>query len=465
MGPDAAQDAEARDAASRGAGADADGAGGGRGGVRVRFVTGAGGAGRTTVAAALARAGGVRTALITTEPAVLSASAGHSVPAGQPPVEVIAVDVVADFRDRVADLQRGGGELLDQFGAQPLESDEVTELPGATALAVLRALREAVAAGHRRIVVDLPPAAEAVRLLLLPAQLDRYLGRLMPAERQAARALRPMLAQLAGVPMPARQLYEVGERMRAECTALAELVESVGSTAVLVVEPGGSTERTVAETRAGMALAGVPVTALIANRMVPDGGDAWQTGWAAEQRAVCEELAEAAGPVPVVELPHLGGRSDPTEQLAAVLAAADLDAADDDAADAGTANPGASGTEEGAGAAGVAAGPSEAGGAADPGAADAGRPRDASSGVRRRVEDRLSEEGELVWWLPLPGAQKERLAVVRRGDEAIVTVGPYRRALPLPPALRRCTVAGARLTEGELAVRFRPDPALWPRSR
>ena len=36
--------------------------------------------------------------------------------------------------------------------------------------------------------------------------------------------------------------------------------------------------------------------------------------------------------------------------------------------------------------------------------------------------------------------------------------------MPLPSALRRCTVAGAALREGELRIRFEPDPELWPRT-
>jgi arsenite-transporting ATPase len=80
------------------------------------------------------------------------------------------------------------------------------------------------------------------------------------------------------------------------------------------------------------------------------------------------------------------------------------------------------------------------------------------------VSDRLGEDGLLVWRLPLPGARKSELDLVRRGDELLVTTGPFRRALPLPSALRRCHVEGAALEGGELRVRFAPDPALWPSS-
>lgn len=379
-------------------------------GVRVQFVTGGGGAGRTTIAAALAHTAagrGVRTALLTT-------AANDVTALGPLAAEVVAVEVTAEFQDRAAALQRGGQDVLNQLGAQPLEPDELTELPGAEALALLRALRGAVEGGYEHVVLDLPPALDAVRLLLLPVQLERYLTRLLPAERQAARALRPVLAQLAGVPMPAQWLYETGERLRVECAALAGIVEDAGSSAVLVVDPGTGATAAVAEARAGLALAGVPVAAVVANRLVPARtDDEWLAGWAAAQRMACEELASSVAPVPVVELPHLG------RELREV---ADLDAL------------------------GVPAT------GAPPSLAD-------------RVEDRLSQDRELVWRLPLPGAVRERVSLVRRGDEAIVTVGPYRRALPLRAALRRCTVAGARLADGELAVRFTPDPALWPRPR
>ena len=81
------------------------------------------------------------------------------------------------------------------------------------------------------------------------------------------------------------------------------------------------------------------------------------------------------------------------------------------------------------------------------------------------VTDRLAEDGVLVWHIPLPGAVREELDLVRRGDELAVAAGPFRRTVPLPSALRRCTVDGAALRDGTLAVRFAPDPELWPRGR
>ena len=70
--------------------------------------------------------------------------------------------------------------------------------------------------------------------------------------------------------------------------------------------------------------------------------------------------------------------------------------------------------------------------------------------VRKKGEDdyRLS--------LDLPFAEHDELDVGRRGDELIVSVGPYRRSLLLPDSLRRREVTGATLRKGRLRVSFGP---------
>ena len=75
------------------------------------------------------------------------------------------------------------------------------------------------------------------------------------------------------------------------------------------------------------------------------------------------------------------------------------------------------------------------------------------------VVERSGEE--FVLSLALPFADRSEMDLVRSGDDLVVTVGPYRRILALPSALRRCTVVGAALREGRLRIRFEPDPTLW----
>ncbi|MFI1716515.1 ArsA family ATPase [Streptomyces sp. NPDC053513] len=373
--------------------------------MRIILVTGPGGAGRTTLAEAQAQAQartGRRVLLVSEDAAPL------------PGVDSLRPHPGADFRREFLALQARSSTALDLLGAAPFEDAELTELPGSRPFALLRALRDAAAGDHDLVVVDLPPLDEALALLALPAQLRRYLRRLLPPERQAARALRPMLAQLAGVPMPAQWLYEATARWEAELAAVQAVVEAPGTTVRLVLEPGPAAARALRTARLGLAVQRLALDAVVANRILPAASeDPWLAGLTAEQHRHLAELRTAVGEQ-LYELPHLGRAPRGAEDLALLAPV---------------------------------------------------RPEPAPVPVPEwTVEDRRGEDGVLVWHIPLPGAVKEELSLVRRGDELLLTVGAFRRGVPLPGALRRCTVTGAGLVDGDLRVRFTPDPGLWPRT-
>ena len=60
--------------------------------------------------------------------------------------------------------------------------------------------------------------------------------------------------------------------------------------------------------------------------------------------------------------------------------------------------------------------------------------------------------------LALPLVSRAEVHLARNGDDLVVTVGSYRRLLTLPSGLARFRVAGARVEQGELQVRFVEDP-------
>ncbi|MFC8919253.1 ArsA-related P-loop ATPase [Streptomyces sp. NPDC057116] len=381
--------------------------------MRTLLVTGPGGAGRTTVAAATALGAarrGQRVLLLTGDGDLPGGWFDDPSGDGGRPV-VRRVDSGVHFRAEILAFQERAATALGLLGATPFDDEELTELPGSDRFALLRALRDAAGGDWDLVVADLPPLPDAVAVLALPEQLRRYLRRLLPPERQAARALRPMLAQLAGVPMPAEWLYETAARWDAELAAVQAMIENPATTVRLVAEPGPAAARALRTARAGLALYGLAAGPVVANRMLPtESPDPWLSGLAAQQQAHVKELGEG-----VHELPHLG--RDP--RTAGDLALLEPPAA----------------------------------------------PADAPTAPDWTVEDRRDTDGVLVWRVPLPGAAKPDLGLVRRGDELVLTVGPFRRVVPLPSALRRCTVSGAGLTDGVLNVRFTPDPDLWPRTR
>ncbi|MFD7921768.1 ArsA family ATPase [Streptomyces sp. NPDC059740] len=421
-------------------------------GTRILLVAGLGGAGRSTVAAATALAAarrGRRTLLLTAEDAaatgaLLGLSPGTTDLPDVPHLELRQVDAGASFRRDLLALQDQAAGLLDVLGAAPLDGDELPEPPGALPVALLKAVRSAHAAGrHDLLVVDLPPAADAVHLLALPEQARRWLTRLLPPERQAARALRPVLAQLAGVPMPTRALFDAAARWEAELAGVQSVLDAEGTGVRLVAEAGGAVAERLRPTRAGLALHGHRVESVVVNRLLPTGSaDAFLGAAADRQQEGLAALRAELGDLPVATVPHLGREPRGEADLSALLAHLPeprLDA------------PGAA--------------PSPAQVPAPRHGAPVTGETPAPPAPRPdpwHIADQRSEDGLLVYRVPLPGAVRERLELVRRGDELVVTAGPFRRIRPLPSALRRCTVAGAALRDGVLAVRFAPDGDLWP---
>ncbi|MFC9248541.1 ArsA family ATPase [Streptomyces sp. NPDC057136] len=400
--------------------------------MRTVLVTGPGGAGRTTVAAATAQAAaraGLRTLLV-------SADAVPGIPTGTEPVEVTdglryaRIDSGAHFRDELVALQDRASGVLGLLGANRLDAEELTELPGSAQFALLHTLHRAAGGdwsqdGTDVLVVDLPPLYEALAVLALPEQLRRYLRRLLPQERQAARALRPVLAQLAGVPAPAQWLYEAAARKDTELAAVQALIEDESTTVRLVAEPGTAAEDTLRTARTGLALQGLRVDALVATRVLPrHSSDPWFAGLAAQQEKCLDHWSQEWAPGTLREAAHLGHDPRGLDDLALL-------------------------------------------GGLAPDDRTSGRADDPWWIEDTRAPDTSGEpaDGTLVWCLPLPGAGKEDVKLVRRGDELLLTVGPFHRIVRLESGLRRCTVSGAALTDGVLRVRFTPDPALWPRTR
>jgi arsenite-transporting ATPase len=386
--------------------------------MRTILITGPGGSGRTTLAAATALAaaaeGSSTLVLGTDRTDTLGAALG--VTTGPAPVQAAShltawrPDAAQDIRRDLTALQDRASSALDLLGASRLDPEELTPLPGAEELALLRALRDAaLSEKYGTLVVDLPPAPQALALLALPEELRRYLRRLLPPERQAARALRPVLGRLAGVPMPAEWLYDAAARWDLELAAVEAVVADRDTVVRLVAEPGPAGADALRTAGLGLALRGLRTDVVVANRVLPEASpDTWLAGPVAQQRKTLEEWRESYD---VRTVAHLGRDPRGTDDLTAL---------------------------------------------AVPG------PEQPVTKADWPVTDRLGEEGVLVWRIPLPGAIREELDLVRRGDELVVTAGRFRRIVSLPSALRRCTVDGAALRDGELRIRFTPDPKQWP---
>ncbi|MHA6630106.1 ArsA family ATPase [Pseudonocardia sichuanensis] len=407
--------------------------------MRVVLFTGKGGVGKTTLAAATAASlarSGRKVLVVSTDPAH-SLGDALEVELGGEPVEVEAglyaahVDARALLDGAWSRLQGHLGTLLAGAGVDELVADELTVLPGVDDLLALGEVRRLVESGlWEVVVVDCGPTAETLRLLGLPEAFTAYLERLFPAHRRAVRGL---LTGLAGAGRDAQPAWDRAvdalDALAEQLRGLRELLADPDTSIRLVLTP----ERVVvAETRrtlTALALHGLRVDGLVANRVLPEApaslrGPAgrWLRERHAEQKAVLAELDALPLPLRIAE--HTA--TEPTglpalRELAGVLYEAD-----------------------------------------DPAAAtqDAAPPL---LQVRRTAGSGTSPDSAFELVVALPGAARGQLDITRIDDDLAITTGGTRRVLALPSVLRRCTATGAHLDGDDLRVAFVPDPAVWLR--
>jgi arsenite-transporting ATPase len=396
--------------------------------VRIVLFTGKGGVGKTTTASATALRladRGVKTLLLSTDIAHSLADA-LDVPLTGEPTEVAAglwavqIDTQGRFESAWRDVQGFLVDLLARGGVDPITADELTVLPGVDEVLALLAVRElALTGGWDAVVVDCAPTAETLRLLALPEALAWYLQKVFPAHRRIARGMRPIAALLGrGEVIPPDNIFEALLRLNEELAGVRELLGNPEVTSVrLVLTPESVVAAEARRTFTALALYGYCVDLVVANRVFPAGGDEWRQGWARAQRAQLGAIRESFTGVPVRELAYRPG--EPVGEAALRAVAADL------YGDLPGIDPAPPGRDLGL----------------------------------LRV-DRTGEDYVLRMALPL--ADTTSVEAVRAGDDLVVTVGGNRRVLTLPSVLRRCVVVAGEFEAGELRVRFRPDPDLWP---
>jgi arsenite/tail-anchored protein-transporting ATPase len=182
----------------------------------------------------------------------------------------------------------------------------------------------------------------------------------------------------------------------------------------LVVDPSPAGVDAARGALTGLALHGYAVDSVIANRLLP--AEAGRSAWARSVREAQEDaLATLEVDVPVRRAPYLA--SAPVEPAAFLALGETVYGPDDPLAPRAV--------------------------AVEPAVTPVG------SGYELTVR--------------VPYVRRSDVRLARSGDELVITVGDQLRRLALPPVLRRCVAVGASAGDGVVRVRFRPDPALWPR--
>jgi arsenite-transporting ATPase len=375
---------------------------------RVLLFTGKGGVGKTTAAAAtatLAAERGLKTLIVSTDTAHSLADA-LAVEPGEiaPGLHLHQVDTQKTLERHWGELQGYARGVLSELGLDEITSEEITVLPGAEEVIALLELREHAREGRWDvIVIDCAPTAETLRLLALPEALDWHVTRLMPVGRRLVKVVAPFVRGVARVSAPGEDVMEAAERFHRGLMEVRELLTGDTASVRLVLTPESVVLAEARRTLTSLSLYGYRVDAVIANRVFPAGGaDEWRATWVQAQSRLLAEAEESFAPLPVHVIPYLPAEPVGKEALAEV-------------------------------------------GASIYGEHDPFAVPDVAPPLRLSAD-------ELT--LALPGADHADIDLARKGDELIVTAGPYRRILALPAALARRKISSAALREGVLRVRF-----------
>jgi arsenite-transporting ATPase len=273
--------------------------------VRTLLLTGPGGAGTTTLAAAAAvrsARSGVRTLLLSRQEAPVPGLAA------EPNLELARIDARTSLEQLWAGASAAVAAMFPQLTLPPASS--VVHLPGTGELALFAALARAEA---DLVVVDAGTLEAAGELVALPATLRWWLDQLMPPGVRALGAVRtaavasgvvrrgPVDAALGAVPV-------IEDLLRRERMTGAEVWLAAG--------PRAASVPAVRSAAAALALQGLRPAAVL-SRVLPAGGSGeWDRRRAAEQDDVLPALAEVA---PLHRIPEGALAPADADELAALL--------------------------------------------------------------------------------------------------------------------------------------------------
>src|SRR6187200_2870377 len=282
---------------------------------RTILITGKGGVGKTSVAAATARrcaAAGQDTIVLSTDPAHSLADALGR-PLGSEPERVgprlWAQQVCAqeEMERNWAAVQAWLRPLLVERGVDRISAEELTVPPGLDELFSLLALkRHHEEARFAVVVVDCAPTGETLRLLSFPDVARWWLERVFPWEKQIMAAAAPLARSVLDMPLPGRPAIGEVRRLVENLLTMHELLRDRERVSLrLVMTPDRMVISEAMRTFTYLNLYGYLTDAVVVNRVFPPEVEGTYFGPWRERQAEHLELVESAfSPVPVLRAPY-----------------------------------------------------------------------------------------------------------------------------------------------------------------
>ncbi len=389
--------------------------------MRVILMTGKGGVGKTSVAAATGlrcAECGHKTLVLSTDPAHSLADSfdmelGHEPKQVRPNLWGAELDALMELEGNWGAVKRYITQVLQARGLDGVQAEELAILPGMDEIfGLVRMKRHYDESDFDVLIIDSAPTGTALRLLSLPEVGGWYMRRFYKPFQGVSAALRPLVEPLfkpiAGFSLPDNEVMDAPFEFYEQIEALEKVLTDNTQTSVrLVMNPEKMVIKESLRAHAYLSLYNVATDMVVANRVIPDVvNDPFFERWKANQEVYKKEIYDNFHPLPIKEAPLF---SEEMCGLAALDRLKEILYGDED--------------------------PSQV-------------------YYKENTIKIVQEDGQYSLDLYLPGIPKEQIQLNKTGDELNVRIGNHRRNLVLPQALAALNPTGAKMEEDYLKIKF-----------
>lgn len=389
--------------------------------MRVILMTGKGGVGKTSVAAATGlRCAelGHRTLVLSTDPAHSLADSfdmplGHEPRLVRPNLWGAELDALMELEGNWGAVKRYISQVLQARGLDGVQAEELAILPGMDEIfGLVRMKRHYDEGDFDVLIIDSAPTGTALRLLSLPEVGGWYMRKFYKPLQGMSVALRPLFEPifrpLTGFSLPDKEVMDAPYEFYEKIEALEKVLTDNMQTSVrLVTNPEKMVIKESLRAHAYLSLYNVSTDLVISNRIIPEEvTDPFFQKWKDNQKQYRQEIHDNFRPLPVKEVPLFSEELcgfEALERLKEVLY----------------------------------------------------KDEDPSQVYYKENTLRVVvDNNEYTLELYLPGIPKEQVQLNKTGDELNIRIGNHRRNLVLPQALAMLQPSGAKMEDDYLKIKF-----------
>ena len=275
--------------------------------MRVLLMTGKGGVGKTSVAAAT----GLRCAELGYKTLVLSTDPAHSLADSfdmelehnprevKPNLWGAELDALRELEGNWGAVKRYITQVLQARGLEGVQAEELAILPGMDEIfGLVRMKRHYDEKEFEVLIIDSAPTGTALRLLSLPEVGGWYMRRFYKPFQNMSVALRPIVEPifrpLAGFSLPDREVMDAPYEFYEQIEALEKVLTDNTQTSVrLVMNPEKMVIKESLRAHAYLSLYNVSTDMVVANRIIPESvDDEFFKRWKEQQQKykVCDSI-------------------------------------------------------------------------------------------------------------------------------------------------------------------------------